>query len=85
MIKMKTINSGIWITFILGLVYFWVMTGCASSSTYILELDETTTLKVSEISHPNPISPTNQYTVLWFCKKEDCKPWTLLDIVKSIS
>lgn len=46
----------------------FLLTGCASGSTYTLRLDDTSSLRVTEISRPNPVSPSNQYTVLWFCK-----------------
>jgi len=50
-----------------------VLNGCASSSTYLLQLNDESELKVTEINNPNPISPTNQYTVLWLCE-EKCIP-----------
>ena len=51
-----------------------LLTGCASGSSYTLRLDDTTSLKVTEISRPNPVSPSNQYTVLWYCKEDKCVP-----------
>ncbi len=72
-------NSAIHITvlclMLTGLVLGLAFAGCATGSIYMLQVDETTSLKVTEISHPNPISPSNQYTVLWSCDVENvCKP-----------
>lgn len=52
------------IVLVLGLL----LTGCASGSTYTLRIDESTALRVTEVNKVNPVAPTNQYTVLWFCK-----------------
>ncbi len=53
---------------------FILLTGCATGSTFTLPLDEHSSLKVTEISRVNPVAPSNQYTVLWFCNGEKCTP-----------
>jgi len=68
-----TVNK-LWFLYAATAVLLFSLSGCASSSTYVLKLDEKTSLKVTEISHPNPVSPTSQYTVLWMCIEESCKP-----------
>jgi hypothetical protein len=51
-----------------------VLSACASYSQYMVQLDDTTSLKMTEINSPNPVSPTTQYTVLWMCEDEKCNP-----------
>lgn len=80
-----TMNSAIHVTvlclMLVGLVLGLAFAGCTTIGTNEMVLDNGDILKVSELSMVNPVAPSNQYTVLRYCKLEAdehiCRPMSV--------
>jgi len=78
----STMNSAIHITvlclMLIGLTLGLAFAGCTTIGTNEMVLENGDILRVSELNIVNPVAPTNQYTVLWYCKLESdehtCRP-----------